>query len=50
MKSYQFILLATLLVATAFAAPTNTTSFWANLLTDNDMHFQTYSGKLLHSY
>jgi hypothetical protein len=44
MKSYQFMLLATVLVASAFAGYTNTTSFWGTLLTDNDMHFQVYSG------
>lgn len=38
------MLLATVLVASAFAGYTNTTSFWGTLLSDNDMHFQVYSG------
>jgi len=44
MKSYQLMLIAALLVASAFAGYTNTTSFWATQLSDNDMHFQVYSG------
>jgi hypothetical protein len=44
MKSYQFIVVAAILLATAFAGYTNTTSFWQTMLNDNDMHFQVYSG------
>lgn len=47
MKSYQFTLLITLFIVGVFSGYTNTTSFWATKLSDNDMHFQVYSGKLI---
>lgn len=50
MKSYQFTLLVVLLVASAMSGYTNTTSFWQTQLSDNEMHFQTYSGTNLLSY
>ena len=44
MKSYQFMLLAAILVVSAFAGYTNTTSFWQTQLNETQMHFQVYSG------